>query len=311
MPESADRPTPTDTYEDGIRMSVVSLVINASLGVIKLVGGIVGQSYALVADAIESIGDVFGSAVVRAGLVIASQPADTDHPYGHGKAEPLAALTVALMLLGAGAWIAYQSVQQILSPGPGPAVYTLGILIGVVVIKETMYRYESAIAKRIGSTAVHVDAWHHRSDALTSAAAAVGITIALVGGKGYEAADDWAALLACVVIVFNGVRFARDAVHELMDTVPTTSLVDAIPSIAESIAGARFAEKVLVRKVGPRYYVDLHLEVDPHLTVRQGHEIAHDVKDAVIRARPEVADVLVHIEPYEGEGATPPADKPL
>ena len=290
-----------DRYAEGQRASRISLALNGGLALIKLVAGFAGNSYALIADAVESLGDIFSSLIVWGGLAIAAKPADRNHPYGHGKAEPLAALLVAAMLILAGVGIAFQAVREIQSPGDAPAPFTLIVLLGVIVVKETMYRYECGVARRTGSTAVHVDAWHHRSDALTSAAAAVGIAIALVGGEGYEAADDWAALVACAVIVFNGARFGWVAGRELMDTTPDTTLPDAIQTTAVTVDGARFVEKVLIRKMGPRIYVDLHLEVDPELSVRRAHRIAHDVKDRIMAQLPQVADVLVHVEPHEEE----------
>ncbi len=281
----------------GYRASTISVGLNGGLAVVKLVCGIAGNSYALVADAIESLGDIFSSAIVWSGLVIASRPADANHPYGHGKAEPLAALFVALLLVAAAATIAIQAIHEIRTPHHTPAMYTLFVLLGVVVVKEAMYRYEAHAGRLCGSTAVTVDAWHHRGDAMTSAAAAVGITIALVGGPGYEPADDWAALAACAVIVVNAVRFVRTAVGELMDASPEAPLIESIHAAALKVEGALFVEKVLVRKMGPQLYVDLHLEVDPELPVREAHRIAHQVKDGIMANRAEIADVLVHVEP--------------
>lgn len=294
----------------GRRASTISIALNGALAVVKLTTGLVGQSYALVADAIESLADIFSSFIVWSGLVIAARPADVDHPYGHGKAEPLAALAVALMLVAAAIGIAWQALHEIRVPHSVPAIYTLPVLVGVIVIKEAMYRYEWAVARRIRSSAISVDAWHHRSDALTSAAAAVGISIALLGGPGYAAADDWAALLVCVVVVFNGVRFARFAIVELMDTLPDPTLMESIQKASLEVDGAKFVEKVLIRKMGPRVYVDMHLEVDPSLTVREAHGIAHQVKDVLRTRWPQIADVLVHIEPHgslhpKGSGSTP------
>jgi cation diffusion facilitator family transporter len=282
----------------GRRVSGISLAINGGLSVVKLVTGVVGNSYALIADAIESLGDVLSSVIVWSGFVIASKPPDENHPYGHGKAEPLAALAVSGMLVGAAGLIAYQAAQGIRQPHDLPAPYTLIVLLVVVVIKEVMYRYEWAVAKSIESTAIAADAWHHRSDAITSLAAGVGITIALFGGKGYEAADDWAALAGCTIILINGLRFARLSVKELMDTVPETALADAIEEIALRVDGAKLVEKVLIRKMGSAVYVDLHLEVDPTIPVLEAHDIAHRVKDAISAGQPAVADVLVHIEPH-------------
>ena len=285
-------------YSQGLRTSTISIALNGGLALVKLVTGFVGHSYALIADAVESLGDIFSSAIVWGGIAIASRPADEDHPYGHGKAEPLAALAVALMLIGAAVGIAIQAVREIQTPHRSPAGYTLVVLIAVVAIKETMYRYASKVAKRIGSTVVGVDAWHHRSDALTSAAAAVGIAIALIGGERYATADDWAALAACLVIAFNGARFAKSAIGELMDTMPQTALVAQVHEVAAAVKGARFVEKVLVRKMGSNLYVDLHLEVDPTMSVYDAHGIGHAVKNAIVLSWPEVVDVLVHIEPH-------------
>ncbi len=281
------------------RAPTISVAINGALAVVKLVTGMVGNSYALVADAIESLGDIFASAIVWGGLVIAARPADENHPYGHGKAEPLAALAVALMLVGAAVVIATAAVKEIHTSHHAPAPYTLVVLIVVIIIKETMYRYEVRVGRKANSTAVIVDAWHHRSDALTSAAAAIGITVSLIGGVGYEAADDWAALVACSVIVVNACNFARMAVYELMDTTPSTSLIEAIQAAAVEVERAAFVEKVLIRKMGPMMYVDLHLEVDPDMTVHDAHETAHEVKNLIMARWPRIADVLVHIEPHE------------
>lgn len=286
-----------ETWRQAYRASTISFSLNVVLGVIKLVCGITGHSSALIADAIESLGDVLGSLIVRTGLVVAARPPDANHPYGHGKAEPLATLFVAILLLGAGGLVAAGAIHEIRVPHPAPEAYTLIVLLGVIAVKEGMYRYVSGVGRRVGSTAIAIEAWHHRSDALTSLAAAVGITVALVGGPGYEVADDWAALVACAIILISALRFLRSAIEELMDTNPTTALVDTIRAAARQIDGAGRVEKLFVRKVGPRFYVDLHLEVDPTLTVRRGHEIAHDVKNVIVARSPEVADVLVHIEP--------------
>lgn len=280
---------------------MLSIAINAGLAIVKLVTGIVGNSYALVADSVESFADIFSSALVWGGLTIASRPADDDHPYGHGKAEPLATLAVAVMLMLAALGISVQAIREIRNPGLPPETYTLVVLIVIIAVKEMMYRYQMKAARQSSSLAVVADAWHHRCDALTSAAAAVGITIALIGKEGYETADDWAALIACVVVMANGIRFAKMAVHELMDSTPPTQLPDEISAAAIEVSGARFVEKVLVRKMGPRLYVDLHLEVEPLMTVHSAHLVGHEVKDEIMRRWPEVSDVLVHIEPYKSE----------
>ncbi|HOB73370.1 MAG TPA: cation diffusion facilitator family transporter [Phycisphaerae bacterium] len=290
------------------RQSILAgLVVNILLAATKTVAGLLGHSYALVADGIESAADVFSSVIVWSGLRIAAAPRDASHPYGHGKAEPLAAMVVALLLLGAAVWIAVQSLREIRDPHQAPALFTLPVLVGVVIIKELMFRYIVTVGQDIESLAVKTDAWHHRSDALTSAAAFVGISIALLGGPGYESADDWAALLASAVIAYNGYRLFMPALHEVMDAAPQSHVEAEIRRSAAQVLQVAAIEKCFVRKMGFEYYVDIHVEVDGSLTVREGHEIAHQVKEAIRRAHPRVADVLVHIEPegieHEQRGA--------
>lgn len=281
----------------GMRVSALGLLANAGLALIKLVAGIVGHSYALVADAIESLGDLLSTTIVWGGLVIAARPPDENHAYGHGKAESLATLAVAMMLILASITIAIQAVHEIRTPHHTPAPFTLLILLGVVIIKEGMYRYTIGAGHRMDSTVVKADAWHHRSDAITSVAAGIGIIVALIGGPGFESADDWAALVACCVIFYNGQGFLRTAVSELMDATPESAMLDRIRQSAKRVDGAHDVEKLLVRKTGHRVYVDLHLEVDPQMTVERAHGIAHDVKDAIMRDHTTVADVMVHVEP--------------
>ncbi|MCK4871759.1 MAG: cation transporter [Phycisphaerales bacterium] len=277
-------------------MSRLSLVANAGLAVVKLLAGIFGHSFALVADAIESMTDMVGSLVVWSGLRIASIPADADHPYGHGKAEPIAALIVSMMLIGAAVGIAAQAIREIIVPHHGPAAFTLWVLVGVVVVKETMYRLVRRAAKREHSSAAMADAWHHRGDALTSAAAAIGISIALLGGEGYQQADDWAALFASAIILINALRIMAAPMRELMDAEPVEITNDA-RKLAESVPDVVRVEKVSARKSGQRYWVDMHIEVDPDMTVQQGHALAHQVKDVVRASMPNVEDLLIHVEP--------------
>jgi cation diffusion facilitator family transporter len=281
----------------GLRATFLGLTVNAFLAVGKLLAGIAGHSHALIADAVESMADIFSSIIVWRGLVVAAAPADEDHPYGHGKAEPIAAATVATMLLMAAAGIAIKSIQGILSPHQGPKAFTLLVLFAVVLIKEALFRFAVREASSVDSAAVHNDAWHHRSDAITSLAAAIGISVALLGGKGYEAADDVAAVLAACIIAWNGWGLLRPALDELMDTAPNLALTEQIRAIAGRVHGVGDVEKCLVRKMGYHYFVDMHVEVDPQLTVRQAHDIAHQVKDQIREQLPMVHDVLVHIEP--------------
>ncbi len=229
---------------------------------------------------------------------MAETPADREHPYGHGKAEPIAAAMVATMLLLAAAWIALKSIQELFSTGHlPPAPFTLIVLVGVILIKESLFRFVLGEGTELQSTAVRSDAWHHRSDAITSFAAGIGISVALIGGKGYEGADDVAAVVAAGIIAWNGWRLLRPAMDELMDAAPPTAVVERIRATAAATAGVAGVEKCIVRKSGYQYLVDMHVEVDPQMTVLHSHRIAHDVKDRVQREMPSVRDVLVHIEP--------------
>jgi cation diffusion facilitator family transporter len=228
---------------------------------------------------------------------VAEEPADEDHPYGHGKAEPIAAAVVSTMLLLAAIWIVIGAFRAIAEPHAAPRPFTLIVLVAVILIKEGLFRFALHEAVSVDSSVVATDAWHHRSDAITSFAAGIGIIIALVGGPGYEAADDWAAIVAACVIGWNGWRLLRPAMNELMDRSPNREVIDRIRSVAEAVPGVSCVEKCLVRQMGYQYFVDMHVEVDPQMTVLRSHEIAHIVKDNIRAQVPRVRDVLVHIEP--------------
>ncbi len=289
-----------DATTRGIRAAILGLVINSGLALTKLTAGVVGNSYALIADAVESCLDIFSSLIVWRGLRVASRPATEQYPYGQGKAEPLAATVVSLMLLGAAIGIALAAVEEIRTPHHAPAPFTLIVLVGVVAVKEGLFRRVSAVGEEIGSTAVRADAWHHRSDAITSAAAFVGITVALIGGPGWESADDWAALLAAGIIAFNGVLLLRPAVGILMDRMPEPAVVDRIREAAQAVPGVIATEKLRVRTFGTGYFVDLHVQADPEMALRDAHALSGKVKAAIKEAVPAVFDTSIHMEPYEG-----------
>ena len=273
------------------------MIVNFIFAVAKILGGLIGNAYVLIADGIESALDIAGSLVIWGGLKFAARPPDETHPYGHGKAEPIAAVVVAFGVLAASLGLAIESVREIRAPHHGPAPFTLGILIVVIVVKEILFRYVNRIGHNVESTAVQTDAWHHRSDALTSAAAFIGISAALIGGRGWESADDWAALFACGVIAANGVRLLRPALSEIMDTAPRGEIVDRVRNAAGAVPGVIEVEKCFVRKMGLSFYVDLHVRVDESITVREGHDIAHEVKRAIRETDGRIADALVHVEP--------------
>jgi cation diffusion facilitator family transporter len=287
----------SDRRKRSVNATLLGLAANAFLAAAKTVAGIFGHSQALIADGIESFADVVSSLMVWRGIVVAAAPADAEHPYGHGKAEPIAAIGVTVMLIGAAFWISVESIQQILIPHLSPRPWTLLVLVVVIIAKESLFRFVRNEALALENTAVHTDAWHHRSDAITSLAALIGIVIAVIGGPGYESADDFAALLAAAIIAWNGLRLVGPALNELMDASPDTSLNERVRTEASATPGVVGIEKCLIRKMGGRYFVDMHVEVDPQMTVVRAHEIAHEVKDRVREKLPQIQDVLIHIEP--------------
>jgi cation diffusion facilitator family transporter len=293
----------TNPESRGIRSAQLGVVANALLALIKIVAGVVGSTYALVADGIESLADIASSLIVWGGLSIAALPPDENHPFGHGKAEALAAATVSLILLGAAVVIASQSLLEIHTPHRLPAPWTLIVLASVIVIKFVLARRVGAVGSSIGSTAVSADARHHVSDAVTSAAAFIGISIALVGGRlrggsGWESADDWAAVVAAGVIAYNGVSMLVPALHDLMDRMPGPEIVQPIRQAAEGVAGVCYVEKLAVRKTGLTYDVTLHVQADPALTLLEAHSIGGAVKAAIRDRLPSANHILVHMEPY-------------
>jgi|CXWL01.1.fsa_nt_gi cation diffusion facilitator family transporter len=301
-------PTPSpelaERLDRGVRAAQAGLLANVVLALVKLLAGLVGHSYALVADAIESSADVFSSLIVWGGLHLSGRSADQEFPFGYGKAEPLAAAVVGLLLVGAGAGVAIQAVREIVTPHHGPAPWTLVVLVAVVVVKEGLFRRVFRVGQEVASRAVEGDAWHHRSDALTSAAAAVGIGIAVVGGPGWEAADDWAALVAAAVIVVNGLLILRPAVGDLMDRSPEPEVIGAIAATAGAVPGVAAIEKLAVRRSGLALFVDIHVQADPAMSLHEAHVLGGRVKSALRRAHPPIQGVLVHMEPFEPEATS-------
>jgi cation diffusion facilitator family transporter len=287
----------TSNLQTGARVALFGLVINIVLSSAKIVAGLLGNAYVLIADGIESAFDVAGSVIIWSALKFAARPPDATHPYGHGKAEPIAAIIVSVGVLAAALGLAIQSVRELFLPHHAPAPFTLGILIIAVIIKEILYRYVIRFGRDVESTAIQTDAWHHRTDAMTSVAAFIGISVALVGGEAWQSADDWAALFACGLIGANGYRLLRPALFEIMDTAPRGRIVDVVRDAARAVPGVVEIEKLLIRKMGLSFYVDLHVKVNGAISVREGHHIAHAVKHAIQDSDRRIADVLVHIEP--------------
>jgi len=282
----------------GLKTTLIGIIASLFLAAIKIFTGIVGNSYALIADGIESLTDIFTSTIVLTGLYFAAKPADEDHPYGHGKAEPFAGVAVAFGIFIAAMIIVVQSVYEIITPHHAPAPFTLIVLILVIITKETLFRFVIKVGTTVNSVAIKSDAWHHRSDAITSAAAFIGISIALLGGDGYESADDFAALFASVIIIINAYRIFKPALYELLDTAPPVQTVQKVRDVAGKVENVMGIDKCFVRKMGFDYFVDIHVLVDANLPVFKGHEIAHQVKDQLMKDNSNISDVLVHIEPF-------------
>src|SRR6266513_1877699 len=286
-------------WQTGARLALFGLIVDVLLAAGRILAGLLGHAYVLIADGIESALDVGGSIVIWGGLTVAARPPDATHPYGHGKAEPIAAVVVAMGVLAAALGLAVQSVREIFMPHHAPAPYTLVVLVLVVIVKEVLYRYVVRIGRDAESTAMQTDAWHHRTDAMTSIAAFIGISVALVGGTPWQSADDWAALYACALIGANGYRILSPALHEIMDTAPRGPIVNSVRNAAAAVPGVIEVEKCLIRKMGLDFYVDLHVGVNGSISVHEGHAIAHQVKRAIQQSDARIADVLVHIEPAQ------------
>ena len=285
--------------QTAIRITYFSIVGNAGLAIIKGLAGFFGNSYALIADAIESTADIFSSFLVLFGLKYASRPADKNHPYGHGRAEPLITFLVVGFLITSATIIAYESIKNIGTPHELPKIWTLFVLIPLIIWKEISFQLVIQKAKETNSSSLKADAWHHRSDAITSIAALIGISIALYFGKGYETADDLAALFASGFILYNSYKIFRPALGEIMDEHLYDDLVADIRKVSLSCAGVVATEKCFVRKAGMKYHVELHAIVQADITVKYGHEIAHNLKDTLLNDIPQLGHVLIHIEPTE------------
>jgi cation diffusion facilitator family transporter len=282
----------------GVQIAGIGLVVNAALALIKGVAGILGHSYALVADAAESVADIGGSAVVWSGLRVASRSPDFDHPYGHGKAEPLATAAVGLILCIAALGILVEAIQSMMSRHAAPATFTLAVLVLVIAVKATLFRTVLRVAADVGSRALAADAWHHRADIITSASAFIGISAALIGGPGWAWCDGAAGSIASIIVFLNGLHILRPALHELMDGAPDVELLHRVAEAARSVAGVCLIEQLKARKLGNHYLVDLHAQADPAMSLDESHVLSGCIKTAIREAVPSVQNVLVHMEPF-------------
>ncbi len=287
--------------KSAIKASYFSIVGNILLAAIKLVSGFLGNSYALIADGIESTTDVFSSLFVLFGIKYAQRPPDENHPYGHSRIEPLITFVVVAFLVTSATVIAYESIINIQTPHKIPETWTLIVLGLIILWKEGSYRYVLNKSKLTNSSSLKADAWHHRSDAITSVMAFLGISIALIFGKGYETADDWAALLASGFILYNSYLIFRPALGEIMDEHIYDDLLEEIREESMKVKGIKGTEKCFIRKAGMEYHVDLHAIVDGEIPVREGHELSHKLKDHLRKEIPNLGHVLIHIEPTDYE----------
>ena len=283
--------------QTAIKATYFSIIGNTSLAIVKGLAGFFGNSYALIADAIESTTDIFASFLVLFGIKYSNKPADDNHPYGHGRAEPLITFLVVGFLITSATIIAYESIQNIGTPHDLPKSWTLYILGAIIIWKEYSFQLVMKRSKETNSSSLKADAWHHRSDAITSVAAFLGISIALYFGKGYESADDWAALFASGFILYNSYKIFRPALSEIMDEHLYDELVEEIRVVSLTVPGVIDTEKCFIRKAGMQYHVDLHARVEGTITVRKGHDIAHDLKDTLRAQIPSLGHVLIHVEP--------------
>ena len=285
--------------QTAIRATYFSIVSNFAMALIKGLAGFFGNSYALIADAIESTTDIFASFLVLFGIKYSNKPADDNHPYGHGRAEPLITFLVVGFLIASAVIIAYESLANIQTPHDLPKPWTLFVLGGIILWKEYSFRLVIKRSKETNSSSLKADAWHHRSDAITSVAAFIGISAALILGKGYESADDWAALFASGFILYNSYLIFRPALGEIMDEHLYDDLIINIRNVATTVTGIIDTEKCFIRKSGMKYHVDLHATVDSKISVKEGHDLAHLLKDTLREQIPELGHVLIHIEPND------------
>ncbi|NQV25956.1 MAG: cation transporter [Rhodopirellula sp.] len=298
MDALVDRNSISRIYAEVTRAAVIGLVVNLLLGVVKLIGGIVGNSFALLADAVNSIGDVVTTIVVLFALRVAQRPADAEHPYGHTRAEGIAASNVALLVIFSALFVGWEAVQRITVQHDIPPTWTLWIAGVNVVIKEVLYHYNVRVGRQTGSSAIIANAWDHRSDAFCSLAVLAGLAAIRLGGPQYIWADEVASLVVVASVVWSGTQLFRSSASELMDVQANSEFVDHIREVALSVKGVEEVETLRVRKSGLEFFADIHIEVDQHQTVAAGHRIGHQVKDALLAEFSNLRDVLVHLEPF-------------
>ena len=281
-------------------IAALSMLVGFVMAAAKIIVGLKANSTAVVSDGFESASDVLTSGIVLIGLYIARKPPDEDHPYGHGRFETLAGLAVGTILAASGTLICHRAFDRLHDAAHIPAAFAMWPVIASVVIKGAIFAYKRRAGKRSGSSSLMADAWHDAVDMLSGVTALVALGIALADPARFSAADHYGGFLVGVIVIFLGIRVIHETAFLLVDTMPDPKLMAKIRDVALHVPGALAIEKCYARKTGLSYHVDLHLEVDPNLTVRESHEIARQVKRAIRTNLDWVADVLVHVEPYSG-----------
>lgn len=273
------------------------MLVSGGLALIKIFAGVWGHSTAVVADGLESAADVFASGFVLFGLTIAAKPADREHPYGHGRVETLTGLVIGMALIAGGIAISYGSIRQIGQPHDTLATFVIGPLILSLAAKTGLAAIKFRYGRQMASAALTADAWNDAMDTVSAAAALVAVGLTLSDPARFAEADRYGGCVVGAIVVLAGLRVAHEASLQLMDTMPAGQMIEQIRAAAMSVEGVRGVEKCFARKTGLKYHVDLHLEVDPEMTVRQSHGLAHDVRERIMERLPWVADVLMHVEP--------------
>jgi len=283
--------------QTGQRVALAGMIVSGTLALVKIVAGMAGHSTAVVADGLESASDVFASGFVLLGLTLAAKPADSNHPYGHGRVEILTGLLIGLVLTAGGALISYGSLQRIGEPRAPLAAFVIWPLAVSLAAKSVLAATKFHYGRTLHSDALTADAWNDLMDTLSAVAALIAVGLSLIDPERFLDADRYGGFIVGLIVITAGIRVSRDTAMQLMDTMPDDAMMDQVRAVAAKVAGVRGIEKCFARKTGTRYHVDLHMEVDPDMTVRQSHDLAHQVRLRILGTLDWVADVLVHVEP--------------
>ncbi|MFC3419615.1 cation diffusion facilitator family transporter [Salinicoccus hispanicus] len=294
----------SNRYKKAQIATMIGIGVNLLLAILKTVGGIVGNSRALIADAVHSASDVISSVAVLVGIRAAQKPPDSEHPYGHGKSENVATLIVAILLVIVGFEIIYNAILSVLDGAveSNTSMIALYIIIFSIVVKEALFQYKFRLGTKIKSPALIADAWHHRSDAISSVVALIGIGLSIVGAAfgipylGYL--DPVASAVIALIIMYMGYQLAKEAVSMSLEVVLTDEETEAMRKTVIGIDKVRQIDRLIARSHGSYVIIDIKISVDADITVEEGHHIARIVKQTLLGNHEEVKDVNVHVNPY-------------